>query len=53
MASPPVLSTVFGGMQLNLAVFKHSHTILDAFVFMVWVKLSFGAGATTDVQLEV
>lgn len=53
MASPHVLSTVFEGMQLNLAVFKHSHTILDAFVFMVWVKLSFSAGATTDVQLEV
>lgn len=48
MASPPVLSTVFeGGMQLNLAAFKHSHTILDAFVFLVWVKLSFSAGATT------
>lgn len=45
MASLPVLSTVFEGMQLNLAAFKLSHTVLDAFVFLIWVKLLFGATA--------
>lgn len=54
MASPPVLSTVFEGMQLNLAAFKHSHTVLDAFVFLVWVKLSFLVLVLPqDIQLEV
>lgn len=43
MASLPVLSTVFKEMHMNLAAFKHSPTVLDAFVFLVWVKLSFGA----------
>lgn len=47
----PVLSTVFEGMQLNLAVFKLSHTVLDAFVFLMWVKLLLVL--QQDVRLEV